>query len=167
IAFYNYGFARAQQVGMFVAELFFDCVKVLVSLRVAYSGPKPPENAIYVGLVFRIRLSPERRPEVSRRNESESRRSHPDHGPQLTAKSYAAADSSAISRKACLPKRIAEHNGVRPTGAIFILRKTAAEYRLHPESTEEIRADTERTKALRVPRTPEIDARRTRGVPSH
>src|SRR5207253_11018379 len=84
-----------------------------------------------------------RYPNVSRRSESEFLTRDADHGPQLAAKPDGAADNSAISSKAPLPKRVAEHNSVGSARAIFVLRKAAAEHGLYPQSAEKVRTDTE------------------------
>ena len=81
-----------------------------------------------------------------------------DNGPQLAAKPDGAADNSAISSKAPLPKRVAEHNSVGSARAIFVLRKAAAEHGLYPQSAEKVRTDTEGMKVLRLSRAREIDA---------
>ena len=112
-------------------------------------------------------LCTQRWADVSRRSESEICRSHTDNCPQLTAESYCAAENSAISSKLSLPKRIADHNRVRPAGTIVVVRKTAAKCGLHSQSTEEISANTDGTKVLRRSRAREIDARRDRGVSGH
>src|SRR5882762_10720987 len=127
---------------MLLAELFTGCTDVLVRAGVAYSWVEPPKNTTNVGLIMGIRLRPKRCPNVGRWSESEFRRSHTHNRPRFAAKSYGAADNCTISSKASLPKRMAEHNSVRPARAILVRGKTSAKCGLYPESTEKIRADT-------------------------
>ena len=160
---------RSHEIWDFAPQFFSYRADILIDLRVACSRVKPPENVTNVGLIVGVRLRSERCPNVSRRSESEFLTRDADHGPQLAAKPDGAADNSAISSKAPLPKRVAEHNSVGSARAIFVLRKAAAEHGLYPQSAEKVRTDTEGMKVLRLSRAREIDAdaRKSKAVRGH